>query len=532
MKHQNYPKNKSFNENEFKKFSVLIHRDTLFSLIYNSKFSNKRYFLIFTLIIFSFSLKANYIFTTNCKNAYEAIFNLKLAQAKAIIKTEEKTNPDNLYALFIENYINTVEVIIDGTKNAYNSYLDAFDDRLSKIKKGPKGSPYYLYFQSEMYLHKTLLCGQFSDFISAGISFYKSYKLLEDNIKEYPNFILNKKVKGLHELIMSIIPEEYTNLFSFIGLKGTSETGINFLKEFYEYSKTDKAFYGEAGIFLYFALAQFGKNQKDVLKFTENEKFSVSDVLSLRLCYLLLLKETQKTDDALDYFENIKNELLSLNIPHIYYLIGSIKITRLDEDANIYLEKFLNSYNGEHFVKHTYYKLACYYYLHNNDLKFKECTEKIKSKGATIIEYDKQALYHINNLPMPNKNLIKAKYLYDGGYYAKAKEIMIKSVPEFKQETLQNKVLFFYRIGTIYVALNDDDKAISNLNKAIQYGKNMKFDFVSGAALELGQLYENRGEYSKALEMYNKCIELNDSKYYMSIDRKAKLGIKRVKKQL
>lgn len=482
--------------------------------------------LIFCIAV---SLKANYDFTDNCKNANYYLFRLEFQRAKEYLSLEKQKNPGNSYLYFLENYIDFFEVLFDGSKQRFEKYKPAAEARLNKIKADDKNSPYYLMLQSEIYLQNTMLYGMFSEFVNAGIDFYKSYTYTEDNIKKYPTFIFNKKDKALHELIMSVIPDEYKNLFAFIGFKGTAEKGLQYLDEFYEYAKKVKDFEIEAALFKYFALSQFEKDLNVAIQFLTSQKYQEGDNIILNLAYLYTLKEDNKTDEALNYFEQKKIDPAKVAFPHFYYIMGSIKLTRLDDDSNIYFEKFLNTYKGEHFVKHTYRKLAWYYFLHDNQQKYRECIQNIKKKGATTIEYDKQALYEMTDSTKLNKNLIRAKLLYDGGYFLKAKDELIKNADAFKKASLNDQVEFFMRLGLIYKELGQIDKAQKNFNYALQYGAKLPYCFAPLSALELGLIYEDQKNYKEAEQYYNKCIDINLRQYYLSIDRKARSGLKRVK---
>ncbi|MFC2138516.1 hypothetical protein ACFLTE_10100 [Bacteroidota bacterium] len=478
----------------------------------------------------SFVVDAQHNLTSNCINARKELFSFNFQNAYDNINIEKKINPNNLSAYYIENYIDLIETVIDGSEERLEVYKNNFYDRIDVIKSiSDKSDPYYLLYLSEMYLQTTLLNGQFKEFINAGYHFYKSYKYTEENIELFPDFIFNKKTKGIHDLLISIIPEEYESLFSFLGFKGGYEQGKQNIDEYYNFAKNKESLNNEAVMFKFFVLAQFGKDELAPLEFLNNEKYDTSSNIVVNLCYVLAIKQTGNTDKVIDFIEKKEINPDNYPIPHLNYLIGSLKFTRLDDNSNIYFEKFLKYYKGGHFIKHTNRKLAWYYYLHDNIEKYNYHKSKAIKEGLGIIEHDRQAFYELSDTVQPNKTLIKARLLFDGGYHLKAKKLLIENAEEFKKTNLKNQVEYFYRLARVYQVLKDFDKAKKYFNYTLQYGESIKqYYFVPNAAYNLGLIKEVEGNYEEAKQLYKKCLSTIKRSYYISIDRKAKMALKRV----
>jgi hypothetical protein len=56
--------------------------------------------------------------------------------------------------------------------------------------------------------------------------------------------------------------------------------------------------------------------------------------------------------------------------------------------------------------------------------------------------------------------------------------------------------------------------------------------FAPNAALHLGMIREESGDPDMALEYYRKCLKINKSAYKMSIDYKARQGVRRMEQKL
>ena len=72
--------------------------------------------------------------------------------------------------------------------------------------------------------------------------------------------------------------------------------------------------------------------------------------------------------------------------------------------------------------------------------------------------------------------------------------------------------------------------AIKFYKSAIEKGQDLTEYFAARAALQIGLLYEKKGEYAKAISSFNSCIEMKNHAFKNSLDQKAKAGIQRCSK--
>ncbi len=79
--------------------------------------------------------------------------------------------------------------------------------------------------------------------------------------------------------------------------------------------------------------------------------------------------------------------------------------------------------------------------------------------------------------------------------------------------------------------MNDPDNAIHFYKSAIEKGENLTEYFAARAALQIGLIYEHKGQFSKAIEYFNTCIAMKNHAFKNSLDQKAKSGIQRCLKQ-
>ena len=90
------------------------------------------------------------------------------------------------------------------------------------------------------------------------------------------------------------------------------------------------------------------------------------------------------------------------------------------------------------------------------------------------------------------------------------------------------KLEILYRKARNHEKLNQFQLAKKYYNDTYNLGNDMNFYFAAKSALQLGLLYENEGLNEKAIEYFNKCINLKNHQYEQGIELKAKSGLNRI----
>jgi tetratricopeptide (TPR) repeat protein len=213
--------------------------------------------------------------------------------------------------------------------------------------------------------------------------------------------------------------------------------------------------------------------------------------------------------------------------PMLEYEMGDAKLRRLAPDAVQHYLQFMATSKSNFYIKDACMSASFCYYLEGNMILARQYKEKIKSIGKTESDADKLAQKFAENGSFPDKELLKARLMNDGGYNEKSLEILLsKNINSFSRES--EKLEFIYRFGRVYDDLKQDDKALEYYKQTIQRGQYATEYFASRAALQAAQIYEQRGQKKEALEYYNKVLDMDDHEYKNSLDQRAKSGINRV----
>lgn len=489
-------------------------------------------FLITVLLLSCFSVSAQKVFEFNstCQQAYQEITRLKINNGLALVQKAREQNPDNLIPELLESYVDFYVLFLNEDPKEYAVRYPKFLERINLISEGPKSSPFYYYCLSMVRVHKAASAIKFGKMWDAGWDFKRAYSLIKDNKKQFPTFGPNDLIYGSLQAVTGTIPKGYKWLASIFGMKGSLTEGMKTVRGFMNSNDPwARVFFNEAA-FIYPYLMFYIENKKEeALAFTQQRRLDlVNNHLHAYMAANLGINNKQS-----EYAENV---ILARNKSPEYLRTGvwdfELGFTRLyhleTQEAAKNLEAFVNNFKGKFYLKDAYQKLSWCYYLQGNMAKAEEARANVIKKGATDADADKQALKDAKSGKWPNMLLLKARLLSDGGYNNEATALLHgKSEDDFQKD--EEKLEFAYRMARINDDLGRSDEAIRNYLVAINIGQNRKEYFAARAALQIGQIYEKKGQKALAITYYQKCIDMEDHEYKNSLDQRAKSGIARCK---
>lgn len=471
-----------------------------------------------------------YEFNSVCQQAYQEITKLRINSGLTLLEKARQQNPDNLIPLLLESYADFYILFLNEDPKDYQSRYPRFSDRLDQLQAGPKSSPFYNYCLSTVRMHKAASAIKFGKLWDAGWDFRRSYQLIKENKKQFPGFAPNDLMYGALQAVVGTIPKGYKWIASLFGMRGSLTEGMKTVRGFVNSNDPWARIMFNEAAFMYPYLMFYIENKKEeALAFTQLRKLDlVNNHLHTYMAANLGINNKQS--------EFSKNLILNRNKSDEYlktsvwdFELGFTKLYHLEtQEAAKYLESFLSNFKGKFYVKDAYQKLSWCYYLQGNMAAAEETRKMILKKGSTDSDADKQALKDAKSGKWPHILLLKARLLSDGGYATDAARLLHgKSETDFVKE--EEKLEFAYRVARIYDDLGRDEEATRAYLIAIRLGENRREYFAARAALQLGQLYEKKGQKALAITYYQQCLNMEDHEYKDSLDQRAKSGIARCK---
>ena len=486
-------------------------------------------FLWMFLISF-FTYSNTFIFNDNCRDAYNEILSLRFKKATKLLEEEKAANKENLVPVFLENYIDFFKIIISEEEDLFEQLEDNKSQRMSAIKKdGDKSSPYYLYMQAEMHLQWAFSRLKFQEYATAAWEVYKAYNLLEENQEQFPDFMANKKSLGLLHALIGTIPDKYKWASNMIGLKGSIEGGVGELVSLMQYAKTHDFIFEEETRILYAFLLLYLKNDEaKSWSIINSDKFNTGTNLLNNFVAALIAHKTKRNDQAITILSNRPSSDDYYPFYYLDYLMGISKLYKLDESASKYLKQFIDNFRGRLYIGEAYQKLAWNELLKGNTAGYHEYMQKCLEYAEHDSEVDKEAIREAEEGPTPDVALLKARLLFDGGYYDKALHaIKGKSTGDFKH--IKHQIELSYRAARIFHEQEKWESAIKYYKLTIKNGKDYSYYFAANSALQLGYICEEKGDYQQAEAFFKEAMTYKDHEYKNGIDQKAKAGLDRIK---
>lgn len=493
--------------------------------------------LIILLFVAGQRLYAGFDMTENCKLALKSTLSLEFDSTNYFLQIEKKKSSNNLIINYIYHYQNFLATIIEDRKDGYAPFINSTDKLIDLINESPDKSPYKNYCLTDLYFMKAYVNVLDESFFSAAFNLRDANNLTMTNLKLYPNFFPTKKAQAILNIGFGSVPKDFNWVLSLFDIKGSYSNGMIMAKEFLEKAKDSEDFaflFTEALVIYSFSKTNTSNNKEEDKLLNEifDLKKNNKNVIKNQLFFYSganYLQDFKGNDVVISFLQNFKPSKTGKKFYYLDYIKGLKYLYKNDKKAAVFLANFLNEYKGRNFRKAAYQKLAWFHVLNGNNEKYSYYMDLVVRYGNDMFDSDKEALKEANLKKVPNKYLLKARLLFDGGYYNEAIKELSQGRASNAYNTSHDAIEYHYRLGRIYDMKDDFANAEKFYKIAIERGRDKPYYFAANSALNLGQLYENRKEINKAREMYQLCLELEFEEYKNSITRKAKAGLDRLK---
>jgi tetratricopeptide (TPR) repeat protein len=469
------------------------------------------------------------IFSPRLQKAYFEIQKLRLPVARNLIDSERSQNSSNPFVPYLDSYADLHYLMISEDRAAYKTFINQEDKRLTSVGALSDKSPYKRLFQADIRLHSAFAKLKFGNEVSGSWEIIKAYKLLEENRKKFPDFIPTLKSLGLLHVLIGSIPENYTWIAKFLGLRGNIQTGINELRIV---EKEEPFFRQEAeliDLLLHaYTLKLSPAQQRRIRQWPEEQP----DNLLLHFFATTVLMKENKSEEAGQFLAAAPNGPAYMPFPFLHYLRGEIAIQKgqYDEAFSFYT-LFLKQYPGFNYIKDSNFKLLMCRWLADRDGEAAAFARKVTASGSTIVEADQFAetmatAFLAGDMKPQQKTLFKARYATDGGYLEKAIGIMA-SVSENSFSTSYEKAEYNYRKGRILQKSGQNAASVVFYDRAIDLAQKeaLATGFGASSALQLGYIFMEGRDKQKATLYFKKALSFKKHEYKNSIDNKARAAL-------
>lgn len=467
-------------------------------------------------------------FNLHMQEAYEHIIALRFEPGREIIQTEKVRNPDNVFPLILENYIDFLRVFITEEKELFNELSAYKSQRLKSIEQADEHSPFYDWGRAMIHLQWAFARLKFSENFTAALEIRRAFLLLEKNIERHPGFLPNEVGMGLLQALVGSVPPNYQWLVRLASMHGTVGQGRERLYAVLEQASSDPETHHlkqESLFFLSFIEMNLMPDNAGLNRLLPYFNIKEPDNLLMYYAHANLLMRAGHNETAINILESRPQGEAYFPFHYLDYLLAEAKLRKLEIDiAAQYYQTFLNEFKGINYRADAMRKLGWIALIKGDNMSYHDYMQQLKQSAVGMVGADKQALREAALARPPAVKLLKAQLLFDGGYYEEA----LQKLEDFSAENEIEDLTCHYRLGRIYHESGNTVKAIRFYQQTIEMGADKPVYFAANAALKLGELFEQLGHIDAARQYYNMCLDLRPDEYRSSIHGKAKAGLGRL----
>ena len=489
--------------------------------------------LVFFLSILTFALPLRaakyFAFTPIARQAYDHATSLRFGEAYAAMAQMKLEDPNNLIVLHIENYIDFFTLYIEEDEATYRQLKKNRDQRLDKVKAGDRSSPYYLFVQADIRLQWALARLRFEDYLGAFTEVSKAHRLLKENEELFPDFMPNKKDLGILHAMVGTIPDSYKWGVKLLGgLEGTIAQGKKEVEEVLAYAQKNDFIFKEETVVLYaYLLLHLDNKEEEAWRAIAGSTLRPEE--NPMHCFVManIAMRTGRNNQAIQLLEHRLQGNAFFPFPYLDYMLGLAKLRRLDRDANPHFQRFIAHYQGRNFIKEAYQKMAWQELVKGNPEGYQRYMKACLAKGYAVAGGDKNAQQEAEQGAAPDLSLLKARLLFDGGYFQKGYQALAARQPDSFTYP-DGQLEYCYRMGRLLHGLRRYDEALNYYQFTIEKGAEAPHFYACNAALQMGLIYESKGQLSRARQAFERCLSLSPEEYRTGLHQKAKSGLARL----
>jgi tetratricopeptide (TPR) repeat protein len=475
-----------------------------------------------------------FLYTPQCARAYNMFMALDMEGGSKMIAAERRSNPGNMMAVYIEDYEDCLELLMNCNLATYKKRSAFMDARLTLMAQAEDSSPWYRFCYSGMYLHRAIVNIRFGEQYRAAYNFRKSFALLRENERLHPDFAFNNVIGGLLEAVVGSLPGNYKWLAAVFGMKGSVQKGTDKLEAFLHNHQPTAPLYAETYLYYLYCRFYLLSQQEEVWSILSGNGFITHNNLLNTYVKANMALDYRHADDALQTLVAARERPDYKRYPIFEYQTGYALLINCDTACAASFSHYLATNQSDLFIKDSWQKMAFAWYVNGRNEKAKYCRDKIKDAGSTRIDADKQAARFAAGGVWPNRQLLQARLYIDGGYYQRALDILQK-IDEHLLTSPADRAEYHFRLGRVYEEMaiasgksQYTKQALARYRDAMTEGKDRKEQFAARAALHMGKIYERLGIYAEAVTMYRLCLDMPEHDFQNSIDQQAKSGISRI----
>lgn len=467
------------------------------------------------------------------EHLHKLILSHQFSNAEDLIKYSGLKKTQKVYLDQLSRFIKINLTENEALLSTYKDYNKKQREQLSVLE-----SEDAKFTEATLYIESMITRARFGEYAAAALEFNKAYHLIQNLNSKNPNYMPAQMMKGIMLILFGSIPDHYNWVIRLLKIEGNVTEGLSILDKVFLHYLNDQGnqnMLAESILFLSFSYRNFNPDRKELNRI--KTYFSLDAVESyvryspfIRYAAASLYKDLGYNDKALKIISQpypLQPEIRYYYLD--YYMRGQAMLQKQDYDARNYFRAYLNKYPGKLYKKAAVQKIAWIELLQGNTQEYHTIIAKVDNYDSQMTGADNAAQKEYTSKGIPNRHLLKVRLLFDGGYYQEALQEILRQKGYKAKFSQRDALEYNYRIARIYHKLDNLSQAKRYYQMTITKGKDSPLYFAANAALHLGEIYYNWGDYYKAKKAFYQCLDMNPDTYKSSIHQKAEAYLEMIK---
>ena len=490
----------------------------------------KQFILVFTLLILG-----NFVYSAipdrEIKTGLDHIYNLKFDLAESHFTALQSQYPDDLRPSFYLAQIYFYKALPTRDEGYYLKFLDLsdraielYEERLDKNEKDYDA----MYYLGQAHSYRSLLMLNLNkNLIGAAFSGKTGYGMLQDLIREKPDYYDAYMGLGLYKIAIGFVPGKYQWLLSIIGFDGDLKDGKRMLKTAYEKGKFTSV---EARVYMaFFSIREREEQNFESVNIMRDVVNEYPDSPVFKLFLASLLQQMNNMDESIavtnQALEQNTNSLQNEMKKGAYSLLGSAYFRKNDfTKAAYYFEEHLKFVHPEDRYNVSLFLLGISYEMTGERQKAIQTYQRaredyVKERDGEgekfFLRLAKQRVS--KELTSFDSLLILAMNIRECGRLDEA-EVMYKELLNKGNVSPDDAAKLYFELGNIYFLKRTYGQAEEMYRKCIDSGVQTETWLRPHAMFELGKIYSLQGKQSAANDMFEAMKDEDDFDFEIFLD--------------
>lgn len=470
-------------------------------------------------------------FSQEAQAVYHQVTGLQFANALTSLQKLHHADPHNQVSAYLGHLQDFLYYMLTEDPIRYDRFLKRAESQLASVNRITPTNPWRAYCLGEMYMMMGIAAYKRSELFLATRSFRSGLNYLRKGATDFPHFLPLQKDRHVVEALIGTVPNQYQWAAELVTGLEAGNDGAKALSDVYHSMQGSNHFLVmDAGFFLALIYAHQYRKPDLAHQIAISLQRSEPNHPFILFLFAYTAAESGMPTIAIRALEKHKPGAGQAAFPYLDYMLGKYRLNNLDiPGARSAFQLFLLKWQGPSYQAETWQKLGWCAFLEGDHTTYQSYMARSLKAPISPMEGDQQARHEALEKQEPHPALLRARLASDGHNAARAKTILA----DIKPETLKAsrfQLEYAYRYGRVLSELGETDPAIHYYTQAWSKGKGGKLHFACASALQLGMIYSDLGEPSKARLWYDRCLAEKPAIYRSGLHQKAKAGIRQLRR--